>query len=110
MRKLNLKFILLLAALITVLPSVADESERKYITIYTLGCGDPDIIDDLTYAINSITSVLKENEVTLIINETSKRCGYDLHEGDRLKKICEVLTDVDLMFEIADFYNFKIKG
>ena len=100
----------MLAALITVLPSVAEERERKYITIYTLGCDDPDIIDDLTYAINNIASVLKENEVSLIINEISKRCGYHLHEGDRVKKICEVLTDVDLMFEVGDFYNFKIKG
>jgi len=73
--------------------------------IIYIGCNNIEVIGDIDYSIKDISKYLSKNNIELIVDNESLKCGYTLINAGNLKNIKSALTDVDLHEEINRFYG-----
>ncbi len=82
--------------------SIANEGKK---IVYLTGCRDAEITSDIETSIEGITDFLKKNEIKLVKQRNSRKCGYILIMNTKKKFIESALTDVDLIEMSEEFFK-----
>ncbi|NIP27338.1 MAG: hypothetical protein GWO38_26875, partial [Phycisphaerae bacterium] len=79
-------------------------SEERCIYYYT-GCESAEVYSDIEVSISGITRFAEENDIRLVAEDKSKKCGYLLVFGDKTRYIRSAMTDVDLLLLSKEFFG-----
>lgn len=83
-----------------------DQNSNRSMTVL-LGCNDNEVVSDLNYSVEHISTYLKLNNIKLNFDEQKSECGYVLKDNKNKKYIESALTDIDLINELNSFFNIK---
>ena len=103
-QKKSYKYTIIILLLHMLSCSNTDNSDRELI-IYYNGCDNFEITYDLDLSVQNQETLLEGLNVKMIRDTVADRCGYELTKGNDKKSYDGVMTDVDLMLIMKEFFK-----
>lgn len=98
----SLMFGLLSAA---VLNSCSSLDQGRSVVVYTSGCPDVEIVNDIFQSKKGIEDFADSRNIVIKSDVAQKKCGYGLFRNSKVKFIDGAVTDYDLVGEMSVFFH-----
>lgn len=103
--RFNLYSLMVGLSIAALLASCSSLDQGRSIVVYTSGCTDTEIVDDILQSKKGIEDFADSRNITIKFDVAQNKCGYGLFGNSKVKFIDGAVTDYDLRGEVSIFFH-----